>query len=74
MRSDFIQLEFIMYIQSLANPEWMAPPRNSENNLLLTDFYMQDWRLYLHGSFDILLNYSISKVGFSWEGGGTFGN
>ena len=40
-----------------------------KNNLLLTDFYMQDWRLYLYGSFDILLNYSISKVGFFLGGG-----
>lgn len=29
---------------------------------------MQDWSLYLYGSFDLLLNYSIPKVGL---GGGT---
>lgn len=24
---------------------------------------MQDWKLFLHGSFDILFNYTIPKVG-----------
>lgn len=30
----------------------------------MKDFYMQDWRLYPYGSFDLLLNYNIPKVGW----------
>lgn len=61
--SDFIQLKFIMYIQSL-NPEWMAPPRNRKIIFFLQTFTCKTGDYICMGVLTYYFNYSISK-GFS---------